>query len=84
MIQLILVPTKPSFQHAEQSINNVIMLKTYVSSIRPVYEALAGAQSALLLTIRDVCLPALGIEDIMLLLTLGSYVLLQTTGQSRT
>lgn len=60
------------------------MLKTYVSSIRPVYEALAGAQSALLLTIRDVCLPALGIEDIMLLLTLGSYVLLQTTGQSRT
>lgn len=62
MTQLILVPTKPTFQHAEQSINNVIMLKTYVSSIKPVYEALAGAQSALLLTIRDVCFVAIELK----------------------
>lgn len=53
-IKLILIPTKLSFQYAEQCINKVIMLKTYVSSIKPVYDALATAQSELLLNIRDV------------------------------
>ncbi|RMJ28643.1 hypothetical protein PHISP_00500 [Aspergillus sp. HF37] len=51
---LILVPTKRTFQYVEQSVNNVIMLKTYVSSIKSVYRALATAQSDLLLTIREV------------------------------
>ncbi|KAJ9305747.1 hypothetical protein DTO217A2_4817 [Paecilomyces variotii] len=54
---LILIPTKLSFQYAEQCINKVIMLKTYVSSIKPVYDALATAQSELLLNIRDLCDP---------------------------
>lgn len=52
--QLILIPTKVTFQHAEQSINNIIMLKTYVSAIKPVFEALMTAQSDLLQVIRDV------------------------------
>lgn len=52
--KLILVPTKRTFQYVEQSVNHVIMLKTYVSAINSVYKALATAQSSLLLTIRDV------------------------------
>ena len=55
--QLILVPTKRTFQYVEQSVNNVIMLKTYVSSINAVYKALATAQSEILLTIREVHYP---------------------------
>ncbi|KKK23496.1 DNA mismatch repair protein [Aspergillus ochraceoroseus] len=55
---LIIVPTKPTFQYLEQSVNNVIMLKTYVSSIRSVYKALTTAQSRLLLAIREICAPA--------------------------
>lgn len=53
-IKLILVPTKRTFQYVEQSVNHVIMLKTYVSAINAVYKALATAQSSLLLTIREV------------------------------
>lgn len=52
--KLILNPVKSTFHHVEQSVNHVIMLKSYVMSINPVYEALAGAQSALLKKIRDV------------------------------
>ncbi|QSS54759.1 DNA mismatch repair protein [Histoplasma capsulatum var. duboisii H88] len=51
------MPTKVTFQHAEQSINNVIMLKTYVNAIKPIHQALSGAQSTLLLAIRNLCAP---------------------------
>ncbi|PLB45281.1 putative DNA mismatch repair protein Msh4 [Aspergillus steynii IBT 23096] len=57
LTSLVLVPTKQTFQYLEQSVNNVIMLKTCVSSIKPVYKALAPAQSSLLLTIRELCAP---------------------------
>ncbi|PGH12679.1 hypothetical protein AJ80_06622 [Polytolypa hystricis UAMH7299] len=57
LTSLILIPTKFTFQHVEQSVNNVIMLKTFVSAIRPIYEALAGAKSGLLLDIRNLCAP---------------------------
>ncbi|EEQ92618.2 DNA mismatch repair protein MSH4 [Blastomyces dermatitidis ER-3] len=57
LTSLIVVPTKVTFQHAEQSINNVIMLKTYVNAIKPIYQALSGAQSTLLLAIRNLCAP---------------------------
>jgi DNA mismatch repair protein MSH4 len=56
MIKLILVPTKRTFQYVEQSVNHVIMLKTYVSAVDWVNRALATAQSSLLLAIREVCL----------------------------
>ncbi|KAF7589972.1 MutS protein msh4 [Aspergillus hancockii] len=56
--KLIFVPTKRTLQYVEQSVNNVIMLKTYVFSIRSVYKTLGTAQSSLLLTIRDLCAPA--------------------------
>ncbi|KAI5296184.1 MutS protein msh4 [Ascosphaera acerosa] len=50
---LTVVPTVVTLQHAESAINNVIVLKTYVSAIRPVCEALTGARSSLLSMIRD-------------------------------
>jgi DNA mismatch repair protein MSH4 len=53
-IKIILVPTKRTIQYVEQSVNYVIMLKTYVSAIKNIFQALATAQSDLLLTIREV------------------------------
>ncbi|CAG8008508.1 unnamed protein product [Penicillium nalgiovense] len=52
-----LVPTKRTIQYVEQSVNNVIMLKTYVSAIKNIFQALGAAQSDLLLTIRELCVP---------------------------
>ena len=52
--KIILVPTKQTVQYVEQSVNNVIMLKTYVSAIKTIFQALATAQSTLLRTIREV------------------------------
>jgi DNA mismatch repair protein MSH4 len=51
---MVLVPTKRTAQYIEQSVNHVIMLKTYVSAIKKVYQALGAAQSELLATIREV------------------------------
>jgi hypothetical protein len=53
-LKIILVPTKRTAQYIEQSVNHVIMLKTYVSAIKKVYGALGAAQSELLTTIREV------------------------------
>ncbi|KMU91108.1 DNA mismatch repair protein mutS [Coccidioides immitis H538.4] len=55
---LTLVPTRITFEHAEQSINNMIMLRTYVSSIKPIYESLTGSKSDLLVAIRNLCDPS--------------------------
>lgn len=52
--KIILVPTKRTVQYIEQSVNHVIMLKTYVSAIKKVYQALGAAQSEILITIREV------------------------------
>ncbi|KAJ5541790.1 hypothetical protein N7494_006866 [Penicillium frequentans] len=54
---IILVPTKQTVQYVEQSVNNVIILKTYVSAIKGIYQALGAADSDLLITIREVCYP---------------------------
>ncbi|KAL2703443.1 hypothetical protein AAEP93_004514 [Penicillium crustosum] len=64
---IILVPTKRTIQYVEQSVNNVIMLKTYVSSIKNIFQALGAAQSDLLLTIRELCAPEgyRSIEDLI-------------------
>ncbi|ORY11225.1 DNA mismatch repair protein muts [Clohesyomyces aquaticus] len=52
---LIVIPTKPTIQTSEQSINQVIMLKQFVTSINPIYEALTGARSSMLHNIREIC-----------------------------
>ena len=43
------------FHYMEQSVNNVLMLKTLVDSIKPIWQALAGARSEELQVIREVC-----------------------------
>ncbi|KAL8996679.1 MAG: hypothetical protein Q9169_003851 [Polycauliona sp. 2 TL-2023] len=48
-----IIPTKPTVQYWEQSINNVIALKQYVISIPAVFEALATVKSELLLHINE-------------------------------
>lgn len=55
LANLILIPTKPSLSHTEQSINNSIMLKQSVQSVAPVFEALVGARSAMLIGIQRNC-----------------------------
>ncbi|CZT09929.1 related to MSH4-meiosis-specific protein [Rhynchosporium graminicola] len=50
---LIIIPTVPDIQYSEQSINKVLMLKSFVYSISPIFEGLAGARSDLLCHIRD-------------------------------
>ncbi|KAL8703111.1 MAG: hypothetical protein Q9201_003702 [Fulgogasparrea decipioides] len=54
-----IIPTKPTIQYSEQSINNVIALKQYVKSIPAVFEALAtvNSESELLLHINELCAP---------------------------
>ncbi|KAF2280678.1 uncharacterized protein EI97DRAFT_367992 [Westerdykella ornata] len=54
---LIVIPTKPTIHTTEQSINQVIMLKHFVNSVSPVYEALTGARSDMLSNIRELCAP---------------------------
>ena len=54
-MKLIVIPTKPTIRTTEQSINRVIMLKQFVTSVNPIYEALTGARSSMLNNIREVC-----------------------------
>lgn len=52
--KITLNPAKLSINYVEQSVNHVIILKSYIYSINAVYEALAGTESALFLKIREV------------------------------
>ncbi|KAJ5447262.1 DNA mismatch repair protein MutS core [Penicillium cf. griseofulvum] len=76
---IISVPTKRTIQYVEQSVNNVIMLKTYVSAIKQIFQALGAAQSDLLLTIRELCAPE-GHRSIEVLIdtTLNEHVTYQS------
>lgn len=53
-LQIILVPTSQTLHYVEQSVNFVIMLKTFVSAIKKVHQALGPAQSDLLMSFREV------------------------------
>jgi DNA mismatch repair protein MSH4 len=54
-IQLVIMRTKGNIQQTEQAINQVVTLKTFVDSIKPVWQALTGAASEELRKIRQVC-----------------------------
>ncbi|KAI1614457.1 DNA mismatch repair protein MSH4 [Exophiala viscosa] len=54
---LVVISTKPDIQHMEQSVNQVLMLKTFVDSIKPIWQALAGCSSEDLQIIRQLCDP---------------------------
>lgn len=45
----------PDIWNSEQDINNILMLKSFAYSIRPVFESLSGARSELLVQIRNNC-----------------------------
>lgn len=55
LTQLILIPVQPGLKDTEQAVNNVIMLKQFVTLIKPVFEALTGARCAMLQEIRSMC-----------------------------
>ncbi|KAK3718865.1 MutS protein msh4 [Vermiconidia calcicola] len=55
LTQLILVPLEPSVKDTEQAINNVIMLKEFLSLVKPVFEALVGSRCSMLQEIRALC-----------------------------
>lgn len=57
--KLILVPTHDDIQYAEQSINNVLILKKFVQSIPLLNATLSLATSPLLRRIRDITRPDL-------------------------
>lgn len=47
------MPKKLDFQYMEQSVNNVLMLKSFVDAIKPIWQALTGVLSEELLNIRE-------------------------------
>lgn len=49
-----IVPVKVNFQYSEQCINNVLMLKTFVDSIKPLWQALSATGSSELQKICEV------------------------------
>lgn len=55
LTQLIMLPVQESLKVTEQSINNVIALKQFVSLVKPVFEALTGSRSDMLVSIRSIC-----------------------------
>ena len=57
LTSLIITPKQPTIQHTEQGVNNVIALKHFVSSVKPVFEALTGCQSEMLAQIQRLCAP---------------------------
>ncbi|KAH8770262.1 DNA mismatch repair protein-like protein MutS [Hyaloscypha finlandica] len=57
LTSLIVLPTQADIRYSEQSINNVMMLKSFVQSVGPLFEALAGARSEMLVKIRENCRP---------------------------
>ncbi|KAI9651966.1 MAG: MutS protein msh4 [Alyxoria varia] len=57
LTSLILVPRNPKLPHVEHGINSNIMLKHFVTSVKPIRDALIGASSDLLSGIRENCNP---------------------------
>ncbi|KAK4942231.1 MutS protein msh4 [Elasticomyces elasticus] len=54
---LVVISTKPDIHYMEQSVNQVLMLKTFVDSIKSIWQALAGCSSDDLQIIRQLCDP---------------------------
>ncbi|KAK5951705.1 MutS protein msh4 [Knufia fluminis] len=57
LANLVLLPKNIDFQYMEQSVNNVLMLKSFVDSIKPIWQCLTGVSSDELLKIRELCSP---------------------------
>lgn len=57
LTKLIVLPTEPSIEASEQAINDVLMIKNFVTSVPAVFESLAAARCDLLEKIRSHCRP---------------------------
>ena len=57
MTKLVLLPVQGSIYHSEQAINNILIVKKFVTSVAPVFESLLPAQGVLLGQIRNTCRP---------------------------
>lgn len=54
-VKFVIVPQKASIYDSELAINRVLMIKSFLTAIPPLYDALGSAHSDLLLRIREVC-----------------------------
>lgn len=52
--KITVIPTQPSVQYWENSINNVILLKQYIKSVPPIFDALVGVKSNILKQVSEV------------------------------
>ncbi|KAH8731413.1 muts domain V-domain-containing protein [Phaeosphaeriaceae sp. PMI808] len=57
LTSLIISPSRPTLKTTEQAINHIIMLKHFIGSVNPIYEALTGTASGMLNNIRELCAP---------------------------
>jgi DNA mismatch repair protein MSH4 len=55
----VIFPQKESIYESELAINYVLEVKSFVSAVPPLFEALSNARSVLLRRIREVCRPEL-------------------------
>lgn len=54
-VQLVILPLEGSLYHTEQAINNILIIKKFVTSVTPILDALLPARSTLLCHIRATC-----------------------------
>ncbi|KAK1542451.1 MutS domain V [Colletotrichum paranaense] len=59
LTKLVIIPNKPSVEASERAINHVLMVKTFIDAVPPVFQALGPATCPLLTKIRDLCQPEL-------------------------
>lgn len=57
LTQLIIIPVHSTMHTTEQGINNIIMLKQFVTHIKPMWEALAGCRCEMLTEIQRISAP---------------------------
>lgn len=55
--QLVILPVQGSLYHAEQAINNILIVKKFLTSVAPVFDSLVSARCMLLGQVRDTCRP---------------------------
>jgi DNA mismatch repair protein MSH4 len=56
---MITISSNATVIQAEEQINHVILIKSFLESVPELYQALTGCRSALLLKIRDLCQPSM-------------------------
>ncbi|KAH8905275.1 hypothetical protein BR93DRAFT_946131 [Coniochaeta sp. PMI_546] len=57
LTKLVILPVQGSLYHAEQAINNILIVKKFLTSVAPVFDSLVSARCMLLGQVRDTCRP---------------------------